>query len=30
MRSLTTSQFWKLYCALPDDIQRRADHAYAL
>jgi len=29
MKSFTTSQFWKLYSALPDDIQRRADIAYA-
>ncbi len=30
MKSSTTSQFWKLYYALPDDIQRRADNAYKL
>ncbi len=30
MKSLTTSQFWKLYYGLPEDVQRRADKAYAL
>lgn len=30
MRSITTAQFWKLYDALPDDVQYRADAAYAL
>lgn len=30
MRSLTTTQFWKLYEALPEEIQRRTDEAYAL
>ena len=30
MRSITTAQFWKLYAALPAEIQRRADDAYAL
>lgn len=30
MKSVTTAQFWKLYHALPEDVQRRADKAYAL
>lgn len=30
MKSITTSQFWKLYYALPEDIQHRADRAYEL
>jgi hypothetical protein len=30
MKSITTSQFWKLYETLPEDIQRRADRAYKL
>lgn len=30
MRSFTTTQFWKLYAALPKDVQRRADRAYEL
>lgn len=30
MRSLTTAQFWKLYNALPKEVQQRADSAYAL
>jgi hypothetical protein len=30
MNSTTTSQFWKLYYALPEDVQRRADRAYKL
>jgi hypothetical protein len=30
MRSITTSQFWKLYNALPEEVQRRADRAYQL
>lgn len=30
MRSLTTAQFWKLYDALPEDVQHRADSAYML
>lgn len=30
MKSVTTSQFWKLYDALPEEMQRRADRAYAL
>lgn len=30
MRSFTTARFWKLYDALPAEIQRRADNAYAL
>ena len=30
MRSITTAQFWKLYDALPANVQQRADDAYAL
>ena len=30
MKSSTTSQFWKLYEALPEHVQRRADKAYRL
>lgn len=30
MKSSTTSRFWKLYEALPEDVQRRADKAYRL
>jgi hypothetical protein len=30
MRSTTTSHFWKLYNALSEDVQRKADKAYAL
>lgn len=30
MKSFTTPQFWKLYNALPPDIQKRADKAYQL
>ncbi len=30
MKSTTTSQFWKLYEALPEDIRRRADKVYRL
>ncbi len=30
MKSTTTSQFWKLYNALPDDVQHRADRTYEL
>jgi hypothetical protein len=30
MKSSTTSQFWKLYRALPEYVQRRADSAYQL
>jgi hypothetical protein len=30
MKSVTTSQFWKLYAALPVEIQNRADKAYKL
>jgi len=30
MKSVTTSQFWKLYEALPEEVQRRADRAYEL
>ena len=30
MKSVTTSQFWKLYDALPEEVQRQADKAYAL
>lgn len=30
MKSITTSQFWKLYDALPEEVQRRADRAYEL
>lgn len=28
MKSVTTSQFWKLYEALPEGVQHRADRAY--
>ncbi len=30
MKSSTTAQFWKLYRALPREIQYRADSAYRL
>ena len=30
MKSVTTSQFWKLYNALPEEVQHRADRAYEL
>lgn len=30
MKSITTSQFWKLYDQLPEDVKRRADGAYEL
>jgi len=30
MKSLTTLQFWKLYDALPEEVQYRADRAYEL
>lgn len=30
MKSTTTAQFWKLYHALPVDVQRRADRAYKM
>ncbi len=30
MKSLTTAQFWKLYDALSESVQRRADKAYEL
>jgi hypothetical protein len=30
MKSTTTSDFWKLYNALPEDVQHKADKAYAL
>jgi hypothetical protein len=30
MKSSTTSKFWKLYKALPPEIQKRADRAYQL
>jgi len=30
MNSRTTSQFWKLYRSLPEEVQRRADKAYQL
>jgi hypothetical protein len=30
MKSSTTTQFWRLYEALPDEVQRRADDAYTL
>ena len=30
MKSHTTSRFWQAYEALPAEIQRRADRAYAL
>ncbi len=30
MKSIITSQFWKLYDKLPEEVQRRADRAYEL
>lgn len=30
MKSVTTVQFWKCYNSLLEDVQRRADKAYAL
>ncbi len=30
MKSVTTSQFWKLYEALPEEVQHCADRAYGL
>ena len=30
MKSVTTSQFWKRYYALPEEVQCRADRAYEL
>jgi hypothetical protein len=30
MKSITTTQFWKRYEALPADVQRRAGSAYRL
>lgn len=30
MKSLATAQFWKLYHALPEEVQRRADKSYRL
>ncbi len=30
MKSVTTSQFWKLYDSLPEEVQRQADKAYEL
>ena len=30
MKSITTSQFWKLYDSLPEEVRRRADRAYEL
>ena len=30
MKSITTSQFWKLYEELPEDVKSRADSAYEL
>lgn len=30
MKSITTSQFWKLYNELPEDVKSRADSAYEL
>jgi hypothetical protein len=30
MKSITTSKFWKLYNALPEEVRRRADRAYEL
>lgn len=30
MKSVTTSQFWKLYDSLPEGVQRQADRAYEL
>lgn len=30
MKSTTTSKFWKLYDALPKEVQQRADKAYKL
>ncbi len=30
MRSVATTQFWRLYDDLPEAVQRQADRAYAL
>lgn len=30
MKSVATSQFWKRYHSLPEDVQRQADRAYEL
>jgi hypothetical protein len=30
MKSTTTERFWKLYDALPEELQRKADEAYEL
>jgi len=30
MKLTITAQFWKLYHALPVDVQRRADRAYKM
>ena len=30
MKSITTSQFWKLYDGLPEDVKNRADGTYEL
>jgi hypothetical protein len=30
MNSITTSQFWKLYDGLPEDVKSRADSTYEL
>lgn len=30
MKSTTTSQFWKLYNGLPENVQHRADRTYEL
>ena len=30
MKSITTSQFWKLYDGLPEDVKNRADSTYEL
>ena len=30
MKSITTSQFWKLYNGLPEDVKNRADSTYEL
>jgi hypothetical protein len=30
MKSVTTSQFWKLYEGLPEDVKNRADGTYEL
>lgn len=30
MKSITTSQFWMLYNALPEEVQHHADDAYEL